>query len=123
MNIQIYGHGIETTDAIRAYVIEKIGHVGTILGEVEKIHVTLNVNHHHVHGDIFNVEIQTSVGKHSLHVEETASDLYAAIDLAEDVLMRQARKLHSQGSDRRRRLQQALSPRRYLNWGKRFFRR
>lgn len=123
MNIQLYGHSLEVTPAIRQYTEEKIGHISTILTDVDNVHVALTVNRHHQHGEIFTVDVQTSIGKHALHVSETASDLYAAVDQAEEALLHQARKVHSQTVGRNRRLQQMLSPRRYLSWGKRLFRR
>lgn len=123
MIIQIYGHNLEVTDALRQYAEEKIGHINHIMPSIERAHVTLGVGHHHLHGEIFNVEVQVAVGKHSVHVTETADDLYAAIDLAEAALLHQVRKIHTKQIDRRQRIAQALSPRRYLDWGKRFLRR
>lgn len=84
MQVNISGHHIEVTPALRDYVEEKLDRINHHLDDVVKMEVTLEVEkmrhlakgHVHVKGE-------------SLHAESEHDDMYAAIDGLAD-------KLHSQ---------------------------
>ena len=86
MNLQISGHHIEVTPALREYVENKLDPV--IVLSVEKLkqkgEVTLHVP-----------------GK-DIHVEESGDDLYAAIDALFDKLDRQVQKYKQKVQDHHR---------------------
>lgn len=96
MNLQISGHHIEVTDALREYVEAKlepvVRHFDKVLGvnvilSVEKLTQTADVTMH--------------IPGKELHVTETNEDLYAAIDSMFDKLDRQVQK-HKQKMQERR---------------------
>lgn len=123
MNIQIYGHNTTVTEALRSHIMAKLAAVEKIIPGIQKIHLSITVNHHHRHGDIFTLDTQLAMGKHSIHITETDSDIYTAVDKTETMLLRQGRKFRTRYAGRQRRLRQLLSPRTYWRWGKRLWRR
>jgi putative sigma-54 modulation protein len=94
MQIKIKTTNIELTDAISAYVEEKIQSVEkfTVSHEEEEVLAEVEVGRttkRHNSGDIFHAEVNIHVrGKHFRAVSEK-SDLYAAIDDVRDELVRE----------------------------------
>jgi len=87
MNLNITGHHVEVTDAIRAYASEKIDRVVRHSDNVTSANVILSV-------DKLNQKAEVTVrlrGK-DIHVESVDADLYAAIDALADKLSRQMQK-------------------------------
>jgi len=87
MNLNVSGHHIDLTDALRNYVYDKMQRIerhfdhvidGEIVLEVEKLR--------------HKAEATLKVSGSTLHAEAVASDMYAAIDLMIDKLDRQTRK-------------------------------
>jgi putative sigma-54 modulation protein len=87
MNLNITGHHIEITDAIRAYTSEKIDRVVRHSDNVTSVNVILSV-------DKLNqkAEVTAHVRGRDIHVECIDADLYAAIDALADKLNRQMQK-------------------------------
>ena len=84
MNVQVSGHHVEVTPAIRDYVLSKLERVQRHFDQVIDINVILSV-------DKLRQKAELSVhmrGK-DIHVESDDADLYAAIDLMMDKLDRQ----------------------------------
>lgn len=92
MHIHVNGKNIEITDAIKAYVKEKIGKVANHYDQITGIDVVLSV-----------IKNPAAVGKHVAEVsckmntgvvrcEEAAESMYASIDLLADKLSRQVKK-------------------------------
>jgi ribosomal subunit interface protein len=123
MNIQIYGKNFKVTESIDSYIRDKYYSVEKIVSSVDKVHVSLSVNQHHKHGEIFTVSTQAQIDKHPVHVTETAEDLYAAVDKTQELLLRHARKSKTKNRSRWRRTKRLLSPRNYVRLGKKIFRR
>ncbi|MCL2162214.1 MAG: ribosome-associated translation inhibitor RaiA [Betaproteobacteria bacterium] len=87
MNLNITGHHVEVTDAIRAYTSEKIERVVRHSDNVTSVNVILSV-------DKLNQKAEVTVflrGK-DIHIECVDTDLYAAIDALADKLSRQMQK-------------------------------
>ncbi|MCL2644331.1 MAG: ribosome-associated translation inhibitor RaiA [Betaproteobacteria bacterium] len=87
MNLNITGHHVEVTDAIRAYASEKIDRVVRHSDNVTSVNVILSV-------DKLNQRAEVTVhlrGK-DIHIESVDTDLYAAIDALADKLSRQMQK-------------------------------
>ena len=87
MQINITGHHIEVTPALRAYVTEKFQRISRHFDNVISIDVILKVENHHKHAE---AKINTA-GK-SLFAMESDSDMYAAIDGLIDKLDKQVRR-------------------------------
>ena len=83
MNINITGHHVDVTPAIRDYVHSKLDRVIRHFDHVTSTHVTLSV-------DKLNqkAEVTVHVKGKDIHCDSTEADLYAAIDTLADKLDR-----------------------------------
>ena len=93
MRIHVNGRNIEITDAIKAYVKEKIGKVATHYDQIQGIEVILSVIKNPSAAEKHIAEVRCSLDKVKLHLEETAESMYASIDLLSDKLLRQVKKV------------------------------
>lgn len=102
MHIYVNGRNIEITDAIKAYVKEKIGKVANHYDQIQGIEVVLSVikNPSASGKHVAEVLCKTNIG--TIKVEEAAESMYASIDLLADKLDRQVKKLKDKtlGSDK-----------------------
>ena len=87
MNLNLSGHHLDVTPALRDYVREKLGRVTRHFDHVIDAHVVLSVDKLRQ-----KVEATLHVRGKDLHCESEAADLYAAIDLLVDKLDRQVLK-------------------------------
>jgi len=97
MNLQISGHHIEVTPALRSYVENKLEPVIHHFERVTGITVILSVDKLEQ-----KAEVTVQVPGKSIFVESIDSDLYAAIDSMCDKLNRQVQKHKQKISDHRR---------------------
>ena len=93
MRIHVNWRNIEITDAIKAYVKEKIGTVATHYDQIQGIEVILSVIKNPAAAEKHIAEVRCSLDKVKLHLEETAESMYASIDLLSDKLLRQVKKV------------------------------
>jgi putative sigma-54 modulation protein len=94
MNLNITGHHVEVTDAIRSYTTEKLDRVARHFDNVTSVSVILSV-------DKLNQKAEATVhvrGK-DIHVESIDPDMYAAIDALVDKLDRQVQKYKQKSAD------------------------
>lgn len=84
MNVQVSGHHVEVTPAIRGYVLSKLERVQRHFDQVIDINVILSVEKLRQ-----KAEISVHIRGKDIHVESDDADLYAAIDLMMDKLDRQ----------------------------------
>ena len=84
MNLNVSGHHVEVTPAIRDYVRAKLERVTRHFDHVIDAHVILTVNKL-----AQKAEVTLHVAGKDLHCESEQEDLYAAIDLLADKLDRQ----------------------------------
>jgi len=89
MNLQISGHHLEVTPALREYVISKLDRVLRHFDQVIDGSVVLSVDNHKEKEKRQKVEINLHLKGKDIFVESCDSDLYAAIDLMIDKLDRQ----------------------------------
>jgi putative sigma-54 modulation protein len=87
MQINITGHHIEVTPALRAYVTEKLQRISRHFDHVISIDVILKVENHHK-----QAEAKVNTAGKSLFAQESDSDMYAAIDGLIDKLDKQVRR-------------------------------
>jgi putative sigma-54 modulation protein len=92
MHIYVNGRNIEITDAIKAYVKEKMGKIEHHYDQVQGIDVVLSVikNPAASHKHVAEVTCKLNTGK--IHCEESAESMYESIDLLADKLDRQVIK-------------------------------
>ena len=96
MNLNVSGHHLEVTPALRSYVQEKIGRVTRHFDQVIDAHVILTANKLNQ-----KAEVTLHVPGKDLHCECEDGDLYAAIDLLADRLDRQVLKYKDKLQTRR----------------------
>jgi putative sigma-54 modulation protein len=87
MNINIAGHHVEVTSAIRDYVTAKLDRVIRHFDHVTSVHVILSVEKLKQ-----KAEVTLHVKGKDIHADSTGTDLYASIDAVADKLDRQVVK-------------------------------
>ena len=87
MQIDITGHHVDITPALRAYVTEKMQKILRHSGQIISIHVILNVEKLQQ-----LAEATVTVSGRTLFATVTAPDMYASIDGLVDKLDRQIRR-------------------------------
>jgi len=85
--INITGHHVELTPALRDYVTEKLARLNHHVDHITAMHVILTVEKRD-HKATGNIQLRGS----TLHAECISEDMYAAIDLLSDKLNQQAIK-------------------------------
>jgi putative sigma-54 modulation protein len=96
MNLNISGHHLEVTPALRSYVHLKLGRITRHFDHVIDAHVILTANKVKQ-----KAEVTLHVRGKDLHCECEEVDLYAAIDLLADKLDRQVLKYKDKLYDKR----------------------
>lgn len=94
MNINITCRQLRLTNAIRAYVEEKVGKANKYLGSILRAQVVLSVEKRST-----QTEIVVHTAGHTFRALAQAGDLYAAIDLASDKLDHQLKKFKERRRD------------------------
>ena len=87
MQIDITGHHVDVTPALRAYTTEKMQKIARHFDQVKSIHVILNVEKLEQHA-----EATVNAAGRTLFATQTATDMYASIDGLVDKLDRQVRR-------------------------------
>jgi len=87
MNLNITGHHVEVTPALREYVTGKVAKIIRHFDHVTSVQVILSVEKL-----VQKAEIRLHVKGKDLFADSSDSDLYAAIDLLIDKLDRQVMK-------------------------------
>lgn len=98
MQINISGHHIEVTEAMRAYVLDKFEKLERHFEHITSIHVILEVEKNRQ-----TAEATIHIKGGELFADATSEDLYAAIDMLIDKLDRQILKHKEKNLDRAQR--------------------
>lgn len=94
MNLNITGHHVEVTPALREYVTGKVDKVIRHFDHVTSVHVILSVEKL-----VQKAEITLHVKGKDIFADSSDADLYAAIDLLVDKLERQVQKYKGKHND------------------------
>ena len=102
MYIHVNGKNIEITDAIKAYVKEKLGKVANHYDQITGMDVVLSVIKNPAATGKHVAEVSCKTNSGVIPCEESAESMYASIDLLADKLDRQVKKFKSKSlySDR-----------------------
>jgi putative sigma-54 modulation protein len=83
MRIDIKGTNMELTEAIKAYVTEKVSALDKYFDNIQQVDVEIGkTSNHHQKGDIYFCEINMSVPRTLLRYRNEMDDLYKAITAA-----------------------------------------
>jgi putative sigma-54 modulation protein len=97
MQLNLTGHHVDLTDALRSYVSNKIERIERHFDHVTNVHVILSVE------KLRNkAEATVHVNGGDLFADATDSDMYAAIDALVDKLDRQIKKHKEKLTDHRK---------------------
>jgi putative sigma-54 modulation protein len=96
MNLNLTGHHLEITPAIREYIVGKLDKISRHFEQVIDVSVIVTVEKLQQ-----KIEANVHVRGKDIHVEATDADLYAAVDALIDKLDRQIVKLKERRSDHR----------------------
>lgn len=94
MNLNVTGHHVEVTPALREYVTGKVDKVIRHFDHVTSVHVILSVEKL-----VQKAEITLHVKGKDIFADSSDTDLYAAIDLLIDKLDRQVQKYKGKQRD------------------------
>lgn len=94
MNLNVTGHHVEVTPALREYVNGKVDKVIRHFDHVTSVHVILTVEKL-----VQKAEITLHVKGKDIHADASDADLYAAIDKLVDKLDRQVLKYKDKQQD------------------------
>jgi putative sigma-54 modulation protein len=97
MNLQISGHHLEITPALRDYVTGKLERVTRHFDHVIDVNVILSVEKLKQ-----KAEVTVHLAGKDIYVESIDEDLYAAIDVLADKLDRQVQKYNQKLQDHHR---------------------
>ncbi len=102
MRIYVNGRNIEITEAIKAYVKEKIGKVANHYDQIQGIDVILSVIKNPSASGKHVAEVTCKMNTGVVRCEEAADSMYESIDLLADKLVRQVTKFKdkSLGTDK-----------------------
>ena len=92
MYIHVTGKNIEITDAIKAYVKEKVGKVVNHYDQITGIDVVLSVIKNPAASGKHIAEVSCKTNTGVIRCEESADSMYESIDLLADKLDRQVKK-------------------------------
>ncbi|MBA3582620.1 MAG: ribosome-associated translation inhibitor RaiA [Gammaproteobacteria bacterium] len=100
MNIDVSGHHLELTDALKSYVMDKMDRLERHFDHVTKVHVVLGVEKTRHKAE---ATLHVPGGQGNLHANSVNDDMYAAIDALIDKLDRQILKHKEKVTDHHRR--------------------
>lgn len=92
ININLKAQGIELTPAISDYSVKKISSIEKYFSEDKLPIVFVEVGKssgHHKHGPIFRAEVRVSGSGANFYATSESSDLYSAIDLVRDEIIKE----------------------------------
>lgn len=101
MDIELKSRDVALTDAVRSYVGSRFDRVGRHLPDARAARIELRHETKRSQGEVHVAQVTMWVDRTILRAEEMHADLYAAIDLASDKLLRQADRFKSKRVDRR----------------------
>lgn len=100
MKYIISGRNIDVTEGLKEAIYEKIGKLENYFAEDTEIHVTFSVEK-----DRQKVEVTIPMKGNIVRAEQVSPDMYASIDMIEEVIERQLRKYKNKLVDQKQSVQ------------------
>jgi putative sigma-54 modulation protein len=110
MNVQLKGRNIAITDALRAYVDEKLAKLGKNLNSASTMEVELFCEKNPSIADNQVAEVTIFTKGPVLRAKGASSDMYASIDLVADKLNRQVKKFRGKLTSHNAHVRGSLPP-------------
>lgn len=94
MNLQIYKNNFDLTEPFEHYLREKFSNLDRFQSDITDFKVELFRDQHHNKGEVFSVEVHiTMPQQRSITAKESNEDARAAVDLVQENLARQLKKM------------------------------
>lgn len=97
---------MDLTDSLRGYVEKKLQPLGKLVkGDDDSSVVQVEIGRttkHHKKGEVYRAEITVRIGKQKLYASEEGSDLYKAIDLVKDAIVRELKTSNTKLTDKKK---------------------
>lgn len=93
MQIIVSGKNIDLTPSLQTYAEEKLGRLEHFWTAIIRVHVELEKNKHHKHGDVCAVSVRVEVPGNDIRIRQESTDMREAIDLIASKLERQVIKV------------------------------
>lgn len=102
MQLHLSPRHLRLTAAIHRHTADKVLQLEELTDQIVAAHVVLIHDENGKPDDRFTIKVHLAVPGPDIHAEESAADLYVAIDLVMDKLARQLRKRKTRLTDKRR---------------------
>lgn len=102
MQIHLSPRHLKLTAAIHRHCADKVGHLEELTDEIVAAHVVLMHDEAAKTKKRHTVKVHLAIPGPDIHAEESAEDLYAALDLVISKVARQLRKRKTRLTDKRR---------------------
>jgi putative sigma-54 modulation protein len=102
MQIHLSPRHLRLTAAIHRHCAEKISHLEALTDQIVAVHLVLTQDDAAKPSQRFGVKAHVAIPGPDAHAEESAGELYAALDLVMAKLARQLRKRKTRLKDKRR---------------------
>jgi putative sigma-54 modulation protein len=102
MKVNVRGHNVEVTDALKQYATEKTEKIGKFFDNIQDTIVELTFNHTSEKTKRQVAQITSWVAGSVVRAEEASEDMYASIDLAIEKIERQLKKYKEKLHDKHR---------------------
>lgn len=93
MNIQFYAKNIEINDKIKFHITSKLDAGLKNFDRVIGAQIDISRDAHHRKGDVYRVEVNLHVPHKIIRGIATATDVFAAMDIAQGKIEKQIRRL------------------------------
>jgi putative sigma-54 modulation protein len=98
-DVSIVSHHVSISAAMKDYVEKKLGKIDKFFGDIQKIEVDLDVREVSAKSDRHQVKATIWASGAVFRAEESAEDMYAAVDLLIDKLEKQLRRYNDKVRD------------------------
>ena len=101
MTVNVQTKNLTLTDALSGHVAKRFSFVGRLVKRFDSLGaVSMNIElaritRHHRKGDVFYAEVNLHLGGRLIRSEESAEDLYTAINATRNTLKRELSRFHS----------------------------
>lgn len=102
MQIKVRAKNLKLDSHLKIYIDQKIGSLDKFLPGIMLARVEVSCDRHHRKGNVFYAEVMLELKGNNLYVHENAQDLYSAIDICRDQILREIRKFKTKMRDKKR---------------------
>ncbi len=111
MQIKIRAKNLIVDPRLEKYIAEKIGSLDKFLPGIVLARVEVAGEKHHRKGNVFYAEVLLEIKGNNFYVREFAQDIYAAIDICREEMLRKISKFKTRMQDKKR-----ADERRWKRW-------